>query len=164
MEGAFYLDFPVLFRRRFIPDELIKLEKDEIIYFDKRVIVTKWEVLKPRGDFSHGISWYLLEDGFKISKFFKATGELHYIYCDIIEHFYNSRDNSYLFNDLLADVIIYNDGFVKVMDVGELSQALAEGLISVNQLTDALDKLDKLLQIIYDNKLDKLMADLESCI
>ena len=155
------MDFPALFRRRFIPDELVKLEKDEIIYLDKSIIITKWEVLKPRSDFARGISWYMLEEGFKVSKFFKANGELHYIYCDIIEHFYNQEDNSYLFNDLLVDVIIYNDGFVKIMDLDELPQAYGRGLISIKQLTDALTKLDNLLKIIYDKKLDKLIADLE---
>ena len=155
------MNFPTLYRRRFIPDELVKLEKDEIVYLDENIIVTKWEVLKPRDDFSRGISWYLLDDGFKINKFFKSNGELRFIYCDIVEHFYNSEENSYLFNDLLADVIIDNDGFVKVMDVGELPQALSEGLINISQLTDSLSKLDKLLQIVYDGNFGKLMEELE---
>ena len=158
------MNVPTLYRRRFVPDELVKLEKDKIIYLDKNIIVTKWEVLKSRSDFSHGISWYLLGEGFKISKFFKADGELRYIYCDIVEHFYNQDENSYVFNDLLADVIIQNDGFVKVMDVGELPEALEKGLINISQLTDALSKLDRLLQIIYDGNFEKLLADLENYI
>jgi len=117
-----------LYRRRYIPDEIVELKDDEIVYSNPDIIITKWQVLKPRDDFSSGISYYFLDKGFKISKFFKPSGDLHYIYCDIIEYEYRKADNAFVFNDLLVDVIIHNDGSVQVMDIGELTIALDTAL------------------------------------
>jgi predicted RNA-binding protein associated with RNAse of E/G family len=148
---------PTLYRKRFIPNELVKLDDDKIIHIDDKLIKTQWKVLKPRDDFSHGLSWYFLEKGFKISKFFKETGELKFVYCDIIEHSYNEVENSYVFADLLADVVIHNDGAVHVLDLGEIPEALDAGLISVEQAKDALLKLDDLLLTIYEGKVLELI-------
>ncbi|MDL2248133.1 DUF402 domain-containing protein [Tyzzerella sp. OttesenSCG-928-J15] len=151
--------FPTLYRRRFIPDEIVELKNDEILHFSEEMIVTRWEVLKPRNDFASGISWYLPEKGFKVSKFFKASGQLHYIYCDIIACEFDRVKNTCIFNDLLVDVIIFNDGSVKVMDIGELTEALDMGLITLGQLKESLNKLDSLLDIVYSGRINELMAD-----
>lgn len=148
---------PILYRKRFIPSEIIKLKNDKIVYMNDSLIKTQWDVIKPRDDFSHGISWYFLDKGFKISKFFKADGELHYIYCDIVEHEYNPSENSYIFSDLLVDIIIYNDGSVHILDIGEITEALDLELISLSQAKDALTKLDALIKIIYEGKLMSLI-------
>ena len=50
-----------LYRKRFIPNELISLHKDEVIYANEELILTRWDTLKPRADFSHGISAYFLK-------------------------------------------------------------------------------------------------------
>lgn len=144
---------PALYRRRFIPDEIINLKHDNIVYIDESLIKTEWQTIKPRDDFSHGISWYFLERGFKVSKFFKETGCLHYIYCDIIEYEYRPSDNSYIFSDLLVDVIVNNNGTVHVLDIAEIAEALDASLITLSQAKDALTKLDALLKIIYEGKL-----------
>ena len=39
-----------LFRKRFIPDEIIDISKDEVIYRDDDLIITKWLPIHPRGD------------------------------------------------------------------------------------------------------------------
>ena len=46
-------------------------------------------------------------------------GSLLYWYCDIVEYEYRPEDNSLTSLDLLADVIICPDGFVKVIDLDE---------------------------------------------
>lgn len=149
--------FPTLYRKRFIPNEIVCLKNDKILYIDDCQIKTEWSVLKPRDDFSHGESLYLLEQGFKISKFFKADGELHCIYCDIVEHEYSQAENAYIFSDLLVDVVIHRDGSVNVLDVGEIVIALEQSLISLEQAKDALTKLDALLKIIYSGRLEDLI-------
>ena len=58
--------------------------------------------------------------------------------------------------DLLADVIIYPDGFVKVVDLDELVTALDARSIDINTLKSSLVRLDKLLKIIYSGKFDSL--------
>lgn len=143
-----------LYRRRFIPDEKVLLKDDKIIYKDENKIITKWEVLKPRKDFNHGASCYLLDEGFKISKFIDKNDNILYWYCDIINWNYNKENNEYIFNDLLIDVIICNNGFVKVVDMAEIAIAIDKKLITIDTAKDALIKTDKLLNIIYNGNFE----------
>ena len=63
---------------------------------------------------------------------------------------YDAGTDTYVFTDLLADVIIENSGFVRVVDLDELADAASAKLISDAMLVNALHKLDKLLKTIYD--------------
>lgn len=139
-----------LFRKRLIPDECVSLKDDIIIHQDNSHIITSWKTFHPKAEFSHGISYYLINDGFKISKFYKEDNSLAYIYCDIIDTAYDAGTDTYVFTDLLADVIIENSGFVRVVDLDELADASSAKLISDTMLVNALHKLDKLLKTIYD--------------
>jgi hypothetical protein len=56
----------------------------------------------------------------------------------------------------VGDVIVYPDGFVKVVEIDELVTALDEGLITLDQLKNSLAGLDSLLQSIYNDKFDLL--------
>ncbi len=146
------MDKPKLYRKRFIPNEMVYLKDDEIVYMDNFIMITKWKVLKPRKDFTHGCSCFFLKEGFKISKFYDSGENCVYTYCDIIETIYSEKDNSYIFNDLLVDVIVLNTGEVKVLDLAELTEALDKKLISVDTAKKALVLVDKLLSIIYEGK------------
>ena len=66
-----------LFRKRLIPEEIVELKDDKIIKRNQNIIITKWKTLKPRTDFSHGISCYFLDKGIKVSKFIKADESLY---------------------------------------------------------------------------------------
>jgi len=152
---------PLLFRKRIIPAECIALKDDETLYIDEEIIVTKWNVLKPRTDFHHGYSCYFLNKNIKVSKFLKEDGTLHYWYCDIIETEYNEKENTYIFTDLLADVIIYPDCKVKVVDLDEIAVALENKLLSEEELVLALKTLDSLLTMIYSGDFDYLKSKVE---
>jgi predicted RNA-binding protein associated with RNAse of E/G family len=156
-ERLIILEIPVLYRKRFIPFETVKLKDDEIICFEKNRIVTRWTTLKPRPDFSRGTSLYLINDGWKISKFFTAANELLYIYCDIIDVAPGLHKNEYIISDLLADVIVYKDNSVKVLDIGEIAQAFDDGIITGALVKKALTRLDRLLQLIYSGGLNELL-------
>ena len=82
-------------------------------------------------------------------------------YCDIVEHSYQPETNTYVFTDLLADVIIYPDGFVKVVDIDELVTARGENLISEDTLKKSLLCLSNLLDIIYTGHFDTLQEPVE---
>lgn len=138
-----------LYRRRFIPDEKILLKDDIIVSLDEERLVTKWNVLTKRHDFSHGTSCYFFKEGWKISRFLDDNDSLVYWYCDIIEPQYDKEDNSYTLNDLLIDVIIYPDGRVEVVDVDEAALALEKDIIPRELVIKALYRLDKLLKVIY---------------
>ncbi|MBE6007818.1 MAG: DUF402 domain-containing protein [Lachnospiraceae bacterium] len=141
--------YPKLIRKRLIPFESVHLKDDRIVHLEDGLIVTHWDVLKPRKDFQKGISCYFLEEGYKISRFMDKDGNLVYFYCDIIETEYDNKEDTYTFTDLLADVIIYPDGRVKVVDIGEIALAMEEGIIDDVLVKKALTRLDKLLEIIY---------------
>jgi protein associated with RNAse G/E len=154
------MENPKLYRRRFIPDELVFLKDDVIEHIDEQRIVTSWKTIRPRGDFAGGRSCYFLDEGYKVSQFFDKDGGLVYTYCDIIS--VERRENEYIFHDLLIDVVIYEDGTVKVLDLGEIPEALDRGLISVELAKTALNAADRLLDIIYSGRLNELTRFLET--
>lgn len=147
-----------LYRRRLIPDECLPLPNDVILRCDEDVLVTSWRTIRPKKNMDHGYSCYYLEEGYKISKFYRADHTLLYYYCDIISPTYEENTNTLIVTDLLADVIVYPDGFVKVVDVDELVTALNEGRLTLSLLTDALLTLDRLLRLIYAGKLPELLS------
>lgn len=152
---------PLLYRKRIIPEECIPLKDDEILYSDEHRIVTRWKTLHPKEQFDHGTSCYFLDEGFKVSKFYKNNGDLLYWYCDIISYEHNALKNEYIFTDLLADVLIYPDEHVEVVDVGEIADALEDGTLKQEEMIPALRSLDKLLGIIYSGRFDDLKKKVE---
>ncbi len=146
-----------LYRKRYIPNETVFLKDDEIISVDSETIITKWDTLKPRKDFAKGISVYYLKEGYKVSELINSDNKTVYYYCDIIEPIYNEKDNSYIFNDLLADVKVYSNGKIEVVDLDELAEAFKKGLITSSQLCKALKQLDRLLKIIYSNGIKSIL-------
>ena len=153
---------PKLYRKRIIPSECILLKDDIILYKDEDKIITKWKTLRPKEDFTHGYSCYFLNKGYKVSKFLKADGNLLYWYCDIIDHEYKEGENAYVFRDLLADVIVYPDDFVKVDDLDEFEEAITSGALSTEDVTKALKSLSALLNVIYDGKFPLLTREIDN--
>ena len=151
---------PKLYRKRIIPDECIPLKDDVVVYASERIIVTSWTTLHPKTEFNHGHSCYFLQEGYKVSRFLRSDDSLYCWYCDIIDHVYREEDNSYVFRDLLADVIVMPDGFVKVADLDEFEQALEAGTISELDVRKALRSLSKLLSIIYDGHFESLTREI----
>ena len=151
---------PILYRRRIIPEECILLKDDIIQSCDEERIVTTWNALHPKKDLHHGSSCYFLKEGFKVSKFCREDDSLLYWYCDIVDFNYDPVKNTMIVTDLLADVIIYPDGFVKVVDLDELVTALESRSISLDTLKTGLMKLDRLLNIIYAGDFDRLKSHL----
>lgn len=148
--------YPVLYRKRLIPEECVLLKDDVILSCNEDIIVTKWNALKPKKDLHHGYSCYFLKEGCKVSKFYRNDNSLLYWYCDIVDYEYQKEDNRLIVTDLLADVLIYPDGFVKVVDINEMVICLNEQKISLEQLKRSLTQLDKLLQIIYNGQFETL--------
>ena len=145
-----------IYRKRFSPDEINDLKDDIIVYMDDSIIVTKWDTLKPRKDIKRGISIYFLEKGYKVSKLYSPEGKVVYWYCDIIKTIKNPEKNEIVFEDLLLDVTIYEDGRIQVLDSDELAEAIEKKLIPEEYVTMALRQMNELLQIIYTGKFDEI--------
>ena len=124
------MDRLTIYRKRLIPDECILLKDDIIVSQTEDVVVTKWKTLNPKTAFQHGASCYFLKKGIKISKFYRADNSLFCWYCDIVRYDLSEQGPVLTVTDLLADVILYPDGSVKVADLDELAEAFEKGLIS----------------------------------
>lgn len=151
-----------LYRRRLIPAECLPLNDDIIVEQNEEVLITKWKTLRPKPEFSHGCSCYFLQEGIKVSKIYRSDGSLVYWYCDIVDYDYDADNQSLTVIDLLADVILYPDGHMEVVDLDELAEAMERGLITKEQMTTCLRNLNHLLSMIYRDKFDRLQARLNS--
>lgn len=147
------MDKLLLYRKRIIPEECILLNNDTILEYSSDRLITGWHALKPKKDLHHGCSCYFFGECFKLSKFYRQDGSLLYWYCDIIEAEYRQESNELFVTDLLADVIIYPDGTVKVVDLDELVTALEVGSLTLDRLKKAILSLNGLLNLIYTDNL-----------
>ncbi|NLD49882.1 MAG: DUF402 domain-containing protein [Clostridiaceae bacterium] len=141
---------PMIFRKRYIPSEIIDISGDELIYRDDNLLVTKWEPIKKRSDISGGISYAFLDKGYKISRFFDQEGQFKYWYCDIINVEYDRERDKYTLVDLILDIRITRDGQVEVLDADELAEALEKGIITMEEAVKSLRTLDELLKAAYE--------------
>lgn len=143
-----------LFRKRFLPDEMIELKDDIILSMSEELLITKWNVLKPRKDIARGVSAYFLKLGVKLSKVYDHDDRLVYWYCDIIEP--QIEEDSYIFTDLLIDVLVYPDGSVKVVDMDEFADMLEEDILTKELAARALRRTNHLLSLIYSDRFSQL--------
>lgn len=155
------MDFPRIYRKRFIPLELISLDKDTILHLDDKIMVSQWNTIHPKHDLSHGSSLFMFDKGYKISKFYSHNNSLLYYYCDIVTFEKDTANNSLIICDLLADIIIKNDGSYEILDLDELGDALMQGLIDDSTVSDALHKLNNLIQDIKSGAIHEYLDILE---
>lgn len=140
-----------MLRKRYIPEEIIDISDDEVLYIDNEKIITKWLPIKPRRDIGSGLSISYIQKGWKISKFFDNNGKFMYWYCDIIK--YEKRDEIHIFTDLLVDIRINLDGKYEILDLDELIEAYETKLIDIGTFLESIKKLDGLLKLIYNNEM-----------
>ncbi len=147
-----------IYRRRFIPNELISLDSDEILHLDDEKLITRWNAIHPRNDFSSGVSAYFFKEGWKVSKIYDHNGNVLHWYCDIVEYLFDEAANSITCQDLLFDVVVSDNGRFKVLDCDEAAEAYENGLITGAQLCSALRSLHELMEVIYHDRFDRLQA------
>lgn len=150
-----------LYRKRLIPYENVRLDKDIILFSDSEQIITKWNCIHPRKDMDHGYSLYLIKEGLKISKFCKTDGSLHKWYCDIVDCSMSTDLKSLTALDLLLDITISPKGVVNVLDMDELAMAHKENLISDELLEASLMRANNLLKIISSGTFQKYTEIIE---
>lgn len=141
-----------LFRKRYIPDEIIDISSDEVLYRDEKLIITKWLPINKRNDIGSGMSFTFLEEGYKISKLFDLEGNFLYWYCDIIDYKYDEAEDTYTIIDLLVDLKVYKDGSYHVLDMNELVEAYDKKMINFEDVLGALRKLCNLVELVRAGK------------
>lgn len=154
-----------LYRKRFIPNELVSLHKDDVIFVNEELILTRWDTLKPRADFSHGISAYFLKKNCKVTKVLGVDHELVYWYCDIMQMVDEPQTNDskhvLIMEDLLIDIIVYPNGSVRVLDLDEAAEAAEQGLITQEMLFRSMRAANNLLNDIYAGKFHEYQQEIE---
>jgi len=155
---------PILYRKRVIPNECIRLDNDIILHYDSSTIITSWDAFHKKSFLSYGYSLYYLDKGIKLSKFYKEDNTFSLWYFDIVSYEKNSDTNTLTVHDLLADVIVYPDGRIKVVDLDELASAVKDGLINSTDLQTCLNTLDMLLKELYEHGISRLIPPLEDAI
>ncbi len=151
-----------IYRKRFIPSECILLKDDVILFESDEHIITQWNTLNPKTSFSRGCSCYFLKRGWKVSKFYRPDNSLLYWYCDIVDYSLDKVTNTLTVSDLLADVILYPDGSVSVVDLDELADALDDKLITSKQMSMCLNSLQDILNLIHTNQFHLFQDPLDS--
>lgn len=152
------MNSPTLYRKRLIPQECILLKNDVVLRCEKDILVTKWDTIRPKKTLDHGLSAFFWDKGIKVSKFYDHDSQFICWYCDIITYEYHPENDSYVTIDLLADVLVYPNGTIKVVDLDELADARTQNLISEELLLMSLHQLNDLLQIIYSGRFGELTA------
>lgn len=147
-----------LYRKRYIPNELILLSDDELLHLDDETLITRWKPLHSTHKFSGGTSAYFFKKGWKIGKFLDFEGNTSFWYCDIVDYVLDEETNTITCEDLLFDVTVFPSGKYEVLDCDEAAQAFEKGLISREQLVHALNSLHELLEVIYHDRFDRLQA------
>lgn len=143
-----------IYRKRFIPEETIHLKDDQVLHYSTDLLVTKWNTLKPRCDIAGGISAYFIDKNIKVSRIHDSNQKLVYWYCDIINTIYDPATYTYIFEDLLIDVIVYDTGIVKVVDLDEVAELLEKQSFNSHLLAKSLRTTNILLEEIYNGKFD----------
>ena len=147
-----------LYRRRFIPDDFVHLKDDIILSMDDNLIITKWRPLRPKKNMAGGVSAYYINHGVKVSKIYDKNERLLYWYCDIIQINPDTNPKRLIYEDLLIDVVVYEDGSIRILDLDELADALELHLITNKEAEQALRTLDRLLKLIYQGGFSKLQV------
>lgn len=155
------MKIPTLYRKRLIPLEYIHLKNDIVLRREPDLLITKWNTIRPKKSLSHGYSAFFWEKGIKVSKFYDHDNQFICWYCDIITHEFDREKDCYITIDLLADVLVYPDGTVKVVDLDELADAVEQNLITQGMLLKSLHQLNDLLQMIYGGTFHELTKYIE---
>jgi protein associated with RNAse G/E len=147
-----FMKKPIIHRKRYIPDEVVDITGDELVYRDEDLLITRWKPIRERSDISGGISYTFLKEGYKISKFIGPSGEFIYWYCDIINVVYDKEQDKYVLVDLILDVKISPEGAIEILDADELADALDKGIITKEEACKSLRILDKILKKAYEGQ------------
>ncbi|WP_054951041.1 DUF402 domain-containing protein [Numidum massiliense] len=92
------------------------------------------------------LTYYMVDQGYTISKVFNKKGDFIYYYCDIME-MKRLSDMHYVMVDLLLDLIVYPDGSYDVLDIDEFATSIDKGELKRKQQVYALHILHHMIQL-----------------
>ena len=85
-----------------------------------------------------------------------------YWYCDVGDFDIDTENDEFTFIDLLADVIVYPSGEIRVVDLAEAADIFESGKIDSDILCKMLRRLDFLLETVHSGEFANMQKMLES--
>ncbi len=119
-----------IFKQKFIPEKIYDISDDEVIFFNNEFMITSWEATNSEMGVKKALSLTSFSNGYQISKKFNKENEFMYWYCDIVKAWHDREKNEIWIQDLIADVILFPDKALQVIDLPELVEARKNGLIT----------------------------------
>ena len=96
---------------------------------------------------------YLLKKGVAVMENFysRRYGRVHYLH--ICDYFYDTARQSWIMKDLFTDVLVSSEGrLIAVLDLDDLAEAQAVGLVTPVQVEGILRQTQRVLQAITSNQ------------
>lgn len=134
-----------ILRKRMIPDEVVDISGDELLFWGEHGMITRWRPIRPRKDIGWGISYTSFQEHYKISAFYDKQGNFLYWYCDVVSVFLDEATDTLLIKDLLLDVRWIPGEDPEVLDRDELSFAREQGLVTEEECKLAEATVERLL-------------------
>lgn len=92
------------------------------------------------------LTFYMVDQGYTVSKVFNKQGEFLYYYCDIMEMKQVSKLN-YVMVDFVLDLIVHGNGSYEVIDIDEFADAIERGDIPLKKQVYALRRLHEMIEL-----------------
>ena len=92
------------------------------------------------------LTYYMVDQGYTLSKVFSKQGEFMYYYCDIMEMKQVGK-RRYIMVDLLLDFIVHANGSYEVIDIDEFANSIEKGELKRKKQVYALRRLHEMIQL-----------------
>lgn len=92
------------------------------------------------------LTFYMVDQGYTLSKVFNKQGEFMYYYCDIME-MKRVAKRTYVMVDLVLDLIVHKNGSYEVLDIDEFAEVIEKGDITQEKQVYALRRLHEMIEL-----------------
>ncbi|PIQ25588.1 hypothetical protein COW36_21330 [bacterium (Candidatus Blackallbacteria) CG17_big_fil_post_rev_8_21_14_2_50_48_46] len=124
-------------KQKLHPVREVNLSGDTWLHQDEHLCVSYWHLPRTESDqVAHTLTLTIFDEAIQIHSKHNAAGERLYWYCDLLE--VKRDEGGWHLTDLLLDVVVFPDGSTRMLDLGELAEALEEGGIHPQQAAQAL--------------------------
>lgn len=146
------MEYSKRYKMKLTSNKLEDISDDKVLFQNDEIMVTDFSPKSSSMGTSRVLSFCLFKNNWQISANFDQEGHFRYWYCDIVDYSVNRENNSLTITDLAADVAVFPDNYVSVMDLDELGELIDTESISKEMSVKALKSAQALLKLVYDGQ------------